>query len=257
MTIDTMIGYARVSTEGQESEGSSLDAQRAAIEAYAAAQGRPLRAVFVDVASARSLDRPGLAAALRLAAETVETRWMAGGLAAPKSDAVSFVVVKLDRLTRSVRDLGELLGGPFAPGRGVALVAVRDSIDTSTAAGRLVLHLLGSVAQWEREAIGERTREALAHVRRQGTYLGAPPFGWRAVTRDDGKRVLVEVEHEQRVLVFCRQALSRGMRPAAILRDLRTMEVTTRRGLPWSQKVLGSVIRRIRAERAPFEASQL
>ena len=71
---------------------------------------------------------------------------------ARKVDAV--IVHKLDRLTRSVRDLADLLD--LFDRSGVALVSVTESLDTSSAAGRLVLNIMVSVGQWEREVIGER-----------------------------------------------------------------------------------------------------
>jgi DNA invertase Pin-like site-specific DNA recombinase len=76
------------------------------------------------------------------------------------------IIAKLDRLTRSVRDLGELL--ERFQKRGVALVSVGESLDTGSAAGRLVLNVMASVSQWEREAIGERTRDALRHCATNG-----------------------------------------------------------------------------------------
>src|SRR5580700_2884003 len=79
-------------------------------------------------------------------------------------DAV--IIAKLDRLTRSVKDLCSLLD--LFEKRKVALVSVAESLDTGSAAGRLVITIMGAVSQWEREAIGERTRDALRHKRSQG-----------------------------------------------------------------------------------------
>ena len=73
------------------------------------------------------------------------------------------IIAKLDRLTRSVKDLCELL--ERFERRGVALVSVAESLDTGSAAGRLVLNIMTAVSQWEREAIGERTRDAMSHKR--------------------------------------------------------------------------------------------
>ena len=70
------------------------------------------------------------------------------------------VVAKLDRLTRGIRDLCNLV--ELCVEYDVALVSASESLDTSSAAGRMVVHMLGVFAQWEREAIAERTREALA-----------------------------------------------------------------------------------------------
>ena len=91
------------------------------------------------------------------------------------------IVAKLDRLTRSVKDLGELL--ERFQRRGVSLVSVSESLDTGTAAGRLVLNVMASVSQWEREAIGERTRDALRHKKAQGQRAT-----WR-MDRDSPKTV--------------------------------------------------------------------
>ena len=68
------------------------------------------------------------------------------------------IVAKLDRLTRSVEDLCRLL--ELFEKRKVALFSVAESLDTGSAAGRLVTTIMGAVSQWEREAIGERTRDA-------------------------------------------------------------------------------------------------
>src|SRR5260370_7747777 len=70
--------------------------------------------------------------------------------------AEALLVVKLDRLTRSVVHLGQLVEDYFADGKW-ALLSVGEQIDTRSAAGRLVLNVLASVSQWEREAIGQRT----------------------------------------------------------------------------------------------------
>jgi DNA invertase Pin-like site-specific DNA recombinase len=63
--------------------------------------------------------------------------------------------------------------------RGVSLVSVADALDTRSAAGRLVLNIMVSVSQWEREAIGERTRDAMRHKRAKGERVGTVPFGAR------------------------------------------------------------------------------
>jgi site-specific DNA recombinase len=88
-------------------------------------------------------------------------------------DAV--VVAKLDRLTRSVKDLADLL--ERFNRCGVALISISESLDTQSAAGRLVLNIMTAVSQWEREAIGERTRDAMRHKKAKGERVGNIPFG--------------------------------------------------------------------------------
>src|ERR1700680_1659192 len=142
------IGYVRVSTERQAETGVSLDAQADKIRAMAIVHAAELLDTIVDGGeSAKSLQRPGVQRLLAL-------------VDAKKLDCV--IVAKLDRLTRSVKDLCELLAR--FERRGVTLSSVADSLDTGSAAGRLVLNVMTAVSQWEREAIGERTRDALVRI---------------------------------------------------------------------------------------------
>jgi DNA invertase Pin-like site-specific DNA recombinase len=189
----------------------SIEVQRAKVEAYAALYDVELVEVVVDAgASAKSLDREGLTRALSM-------------LRTGKAEAL--LVVKLDRLTRSVRDLGELVDGYFANGK-AALLSVSEQIDTRSAAGRLVLNVLASVGQWEREAIGERTAAAMAHKAAQGDYCGgAAPYGYAV---EDGR--LVPVESEQAVLAAAREARAAGLSLRAVARVLAERGYRNRAG---------------------------
>ena len=171
-TADMMdvIGYARVSTDEQSKEGVSIDAQIAKIKAYCMLYGLNLVDVVVDAGvSAKTLKRPGLQSALAM-------------LKAKKAGGM--VIAKLDRLSRSVKDWNSLIDLYFGEKAGKQLCSVNDQIDTRTASGRLVLNVLMSVAQWEREATGERTRDALQHKITKGERVGKVPFGFDLA--DDG-----------------------------------------------------------------------
>jgi DNA invertase Pin-like site-specific DNA recombinase len=173
-----VIAYVRVSTEKQADGGHSLEAQRSKVAAWCALHDAELVNVFEDAGlSACTLEgRPALSSAL-------------AELAAGRADAL--LVCKLDRLTRSTRDLGELLDRATAGGW--ALLSVAESLDTSTAAGRLVVSVLGAVAQWEREAVGERTAAAMASMKAAGLYCGGTvPYGYRVDA--DGRLVTDEAE---------------------------------------------------------------
>jgi site-specific DNA recombinase len=200
--VTRVIGYVRVSTDKQADEGVSLDAQSAQLDAYATLYGLQIVEVIVDAgASAKSLERPGLAKAMAM---------LAGGA------AEGLLVTKLDRLTRSVRDLGDLVSGPFAPGK-AALLSVGEQIDTRSAAGRLVLNVLASVSQWEREAVGERTSVAMQHKIARGEYTGGRvPYGWRLA--DDGSH-LERLEDEQATIERAR-ALREALSLGAVARAL-------------------------------------
>lgn len=174
------VGYVRVSTEKQAEKGISLEAQQAKIEAYATLYDLEIVEVVIDAgASAKSLDREGLQRALGL-------------LKSGKAEAL--VVIKLDRLTRSVVDLGELIRDYFA-GDKWSLLSVNEHVDTKTASGRLVLQILGCVSAWERESAGERTRAALQHKASIGEYVGGEaPFGFRL--SGDGKTLEANPEEQ-------------------------------------------------------------
>src|SRR3984893_4619751 len=210
--MDTMlaIGYARVSTDRQADQGVSLDAQTAKIRAMATVQGAELLDVVVDGGeSAKSMNRPGLQRILELVRDG-------------KVEAV--IVAKLDRLTRSVKDLCELL--ELFERRGVALISVAESLDTSSAAGRLVMNIMAAVSQWEREAIGERTRDALQHKRSQSERVGNIAFGYRLAP--GGKHVELDPS-EQTVLTDIRSLRDSGASLRRIAATLNGRALTTRR----------------------------
>src|SRR4051795_5927556 len=132
----SVVGYARVSTEEQASEGVSLAAQEAKVRGYCALYEHELVRVVVDGGvSAKTLDRPGMREVLAML---------------EAGEVQGLVIANLDRMTRSVRDLNYLIDHPFGEGRPSALMSVSDSLDTRTASGILVINILGSVAQWQR-----------------------------------------------------------------------------------------------------------
>lgn len=207
------IGYIRVSTEEQAREGVSLAAQEAKLRAYADLYDLELVAVVVDAGvSAKTLNRPGLQEAL--------AKLDAG-------EAEALVIAKLDRLTRSVADWGTLIDGYFA--KRCALLSVADQIDTRTAAGRLVLNVLVSVAQWEREAIGERTSAALAHKKAIGEHVGAPAYGYAV----EGVE-LVRVEAELEVVTLAKELRAAGATLQAVADELNRRGIPTKRGGKWA-----------------------
>lgn len=197
------VAYLRVSTDVQAEEGLGLEVQRGQTKTYAALYNLDLVAVVEDAgASAASLNRPGLHSAL-------------GMLADGAADAL--LVARLDRLTRSVRDLGDLVQRYFAAGRW-ALLSVGEQIDTRSAAGRLILNVLGSVAQWERERIAERTSAAMRIKVAHGEYTGGlPPYGYSRATSGG---MLVPVDNEQRIIEAARGLRAGGASLREISREL-------------------------------------
>ena len=168
-----VIGYTRVSTDEQADKGQSLAAQRVKVEAYCKLYDLELVEMIEDAGqSGKTLKRDGLQRALMMLR---------------KGTAEGIVIAKLDRLTRSVVDGGTLIADYFGE-KGHELFSVGDHINTRTAAGRLVLNVLLSVSQWEREAIGERTRDALQHKIANGERCGKVRFGYDLAP--DGKMLV-------------------------------------------------------------------
>lgn len=218
------VGYVRVSTDKQADFGVSLEAQTEKVRAMAVVQGVELIDVIVDAGeSAKSLQRPGMARLLALVdAGAIQT----------------VIIAKLDRLTRSVADLAELL--KRFERRHVSLVSVADSLDTRTAAGRLVLNIMVSVSQWEREAIGERTRDAMRHKRANGERVGTVPYGYRL----DGSGERLEPEPaEQRAIARIAALRRSGLTTRAIAATLNAEGLRTRRGTSWRFQYVASLLR--------------
>ena len=165
-----VVGYVRVSTDEQGDSGLGLAAQRAAIENECSRRGWSLLAIYSDVLSGKTLNRPGVAAALS---------------AVESGEAAVLVVAKLDRLSRSLVDFAGLM--TRAQVGHWNLVALDLGIDLSTPAGEFMANAMASAAQWERRIIGQRTRDALAVRRSQGQRLGRPT----ALSSDVAKRIFV------------------------------------------------------------------
>jgi DNA invertase Pin-like site-specific DNA recombinase len=209
------IGYVRVSTDKQADRGVSLEAQQEKVRAMATVHDAELVDVVLDAGeSAKSLDRPGM--------ERVLTMVRAGAI-----DMV--IVAKLDRLTRSVKDLAVLL--ELFQRRNVSLVSVAEALDTGSAAGRLLLNIMVSVSQWEREAIGERTRDAMRHKKvNLQEFCGNAPYGYRLA--DDNKHVEPDAA-EQAILRKILNARRCGKSLRVIADNLNRRGFRTRSGSPW------------------------
>jgi DNA invertase Pin-like site-specific DNA recombinase len=221
-----VVGYLRVSTEEQEQSGLGLEDQAAKINSYCDLYELDLMSIFQDTASGKAVhNRNGLQEALTII---------------KKDEAEGLIVAKLDRLTRSVRDLGTLLHHYFE--KSYSLFVVQEQVDTRTASGRLMLNLLTSVAQWEREIIGERTRDALRAKRKRGEKTGGDvPFGYDLA--QDGR--LVENRKEQVVIYQMKILRNKGYGYQRTAYALNQMGHRTKRGKLWNHVTAGRLVRRI------------
>ena len=222
-----VLAYCRVSTSEQRDTGVSLDAQQAKTAAYAALYNLDIVETIVDAESAKSLDREGLQRALAL-------------LRANKADGI--LILRLDRITRSVADWQTLIDHYFSEKGGKQLYSVNDSISTRSAAGRMVLNLLVTISQWEREAIAERTRDALQHKIRNGQRVGKIRFGFDLAP--DGI-TLGENPAEQQTLAFMRNLRAAGHTLRQIAAELTALNIPTKERKPrWTHTAVAYILAR-------------
>lgn len=161
--------YIRVSTDEQAREGFSIDAQARVLQAYCVVKNLPGPTLYIDDGyTAKNTNRPQLQ---RLLTEC-------------RNGNVSTVLVwRLDRFTRSTRDMTTILEDVLQPKR-IDFVSATESIDTSTTSGRFLLNILASFAQSERETISERVHMVMTDLAHSCRHLGGvPPFGYKVVDR--------------------------------------------------------------------------
>lgn len=242
------IGYVRVSTERQAEFGASIEAQSERISAHCAGAGIELVRIEVDDGlSGKTLARPALQRALNALRDGV---------------ADMLVVAKLDRLSRSVRDVLGLVEDYFAEqprkktARKLHLKSCDAMIDTATPHGRLVLAVMASMAQWERETIAERTRAALEFLKRNGVILGTLAYGRRRDAKGPAdRRMPVVPDAAERAAVTAAASLRReGASLRAIAARLNAAGHAPRRASRWSPS---SVLSLVRAARPAIQRREL
>ncbi|BFU94308.1 MAG: hypothetical protein NTNFB02_10300 [Nitrospira sp.] len=220
------VGYVRVSTEHQVQEGISLEAQQTRIRAWCEANGYALDNVHIDagLSGFRSDNRPALLAALSEACRA----------------KAALVVYSLSRLARSTKDaiaISERLAK-----NGADLVSLSERIDTTSAAGKMIFRMLAVLAEFERDQISERTKAAMAHLRRQRRRVSRHiPYGFFLAA--DGKTLLPN-ETEQQTLAQIRALRLEGLSLRQIAARLTRDGIRTKYGRPWAAKVIHGLLHR-------------
>ena len=233
------VAYVRVSTVEQAAEGVSLDAQAAALRAYATFRGLDLVDVVVDA---------GVSAGKPLAAREGGRRVL-DLVADGTVEAV--VALKLDRLFRDCADCLTVTDLWDRDGVSLHLVDMGgQTIDTSTAMGRFFLTVMAGAAEMERNLVRERTAGALQHLRAQGVQLGGEALGWTRTddTDDDGRKVVRKVAAECETVTRILDLRAEGLTLQAIADTLTAEGRPTKRGGNWYPATVRNVL--VRAERA-------
>lgn len=215
-------GYIRVSTDGQVRDGVSLEAQQERIRQWVENHGYELDGIVEDAGfSGKSAsNRPGL--------QEVLTR-------ARRGDVV--VVYSLSRLARSTKDTIQI--AEDLERRGVDLVSITESLDSTTAAGKMLFRLLAVLGEFERDLVAERTSLALRHLQRQGRYVGGHiPYG---MTR--GRDGLACLEGEQAAMRFAVELRAQGKSLRQISQLMAMSGMTNRLGRPLAATQVGRMVR--------------
>jgi DNA invertase Pin-like site-specific DNA recombinase len=211
------VAYYRVSTDRQGKSGLGLEAQRASVINYLNGETWELVGEFVEVESGKRSDRPRLAEALQ---------------ACRKHRAKKLVIAKLDRLSRNLAFIATLMES------GIEFVAV-----DNPHANKLTVHILAAVAQHEREAISERTKDALRAAKARGTKLGNPHIA--QARRKAVAALKASADHfAANVLPIIQSLQQKEVSNNAIAARLNERNVKTARGGKWTHVQVGNVLAR-------------
>lgn len=225
MLTNPIIGaYVRVSSEERAKEGFSIESQTRMLEMYCKSQGWEKVRFYTDPGfSAKDTNRP----AFQLLQKDIE-----------QGKVNVLLVFRLDRMTRSVRDLFDILN--FLDNHQCGFKSATENYDTTTAMGRMFIGLVGLLAQWERENLGERVAINMKEkILIKNEASGLQPFGYKIV---DKKRVIDEEEKE---VVLLMVSLFKSLRSiAAVSKELNRRNIPTRnKKANWSHQTVRQVLR--------------
>ena len=208
-----MAAYVRVSTDEQADKGNSIFEQQERLGAYCRAMGWDAPEYFIDDGfSAKNLKRPAVTKLLA----AIESKMY---------DVI--VVTKLDRMCRNLLDLLQLVD--VFEKYECRFVSSSESFDTSTAAGRMTLHLLGMFAEFERERISERVKDNMVSLAKNTSKaLSGACYGYDVI---DGQYVINQTEAEHVRYMF--QLGEEGYGTRHIAKKLNEQGIVTKKGMPW------------------------
>jgi DNA invertase Pin-like site-specific DNA recombinase len=178
--------------------------------------------------------------------KTLKRKGFQAALEHIKRSGATLVALKLDRVTRNVGDLDYLLKTYFGDGRQFALRLVQFPVDTGSSIGRLILNIICSVAQWEREEICARTQMGLDYLKRQGVKLGGAPYGKRYTDEEDisGRRVLIDDPREQKTIARICELFDGGTSLHKIVKILTDEGCEPKEKGAWSRIAVARILER-------------
>jgi site-specific DNA recombinase len=219
--------YCRVSTEEQAQEGFSIRAQEQKLKEYANVKDWSIYNIYLDegISGKNITERPAIN---RMIADIKTGR------------VKNVLVFKLDRLTRSVADLVSLMD--IFNESGCAFNSLMESLDTSTASGRMFIKIIGIFAEFERENIAERSRVGFERKAREG-YSGGAKFSSYGYEREKGQKVQTINEHEaENVRMIFDMFVNQGMSYNAIAKSLNLRDIPTKGNSYWTAASVRGVL---------------
>lgn len=214
--MQNFVAYYRVSTDRQGKSGLGLDAQATAVSSFVESRGQVIE-TFTEIESGKKNDRPELKAALELC----------------RKKKAKLVIAKLDRLARNVAFIANLMES------GVDFVAC-----DMPEANKLTLHIMAAFAEFEREAISNRTKDALAAAKARGIQLGNPRPTESLKRGVETRRKQCE-ERQRRVKPVIEELKAQGFSLRAIARNLNDRNILTPMAAQWDatgvKRVLSNV----------------
>ena len=217
--------YARVSTEEQAKEGFSINAQREKLKQYASARDWDIYDYYIDdgISGKNIKDRP-------------EINRMLQDIEDGKINNV--LVYKIDRLTRSTKNLIELID--LFNEKNCAFNSLMESIDTSSATGRMFIKIVGIFAEFERENLAERVSFGFEQKTREGNYTNTHGvYGYDYIV---GEGKLVINEDERKLIEYIYSEYLSGTSMTEISRNLIAKNTPTKRGGKWQQSTIVSIL---------------
>ncbi len=216
------IGYIRVSTKGQAVEGLSIEAQEKNIITYCDLFKLDLMNIYIDAGvSGKKMNRVGLDNAMDALQE-----------------GQILIFYSLSRLTRSVKQMLKI--AEKMKKKGVDLVSITEKIDTTSAAGRMVLNILCVMNEFESEQVAERTNAIVEYKRDNGEIIGKTKFGYKV---GEDKKTLIPIDDEIKVVKLINALRGQGYTLQDIANTLNKDGIKTAQGKAWKFQYIHNVLK--------------
>lgn len=226
------LGYTCLNTFSQQPRNLTLALQKTLIEDYA--RGKKLELLKVH---REEIDSSGAGAQPVLDSILAQS---------DKGEFDVLIVARLDRLTRNIRRLDQLISR-LCMANGVELISIEEELDSTTRSGKLALKVIDIVTKWDNKKIPDRTREMIANKRKKGERVGHAPFGY---TYKDKK--LVSVKKELETVTLIREKRGAGLSYHKIARFLNEKKISSKRGGIWYAETVKTVFKTSRDPGPPI-----